>query len=42
VVSDSHHGIDRDNIHVDVASGAKTSRPRLGLVTQLLREGDTL
>ncbi len=37
-----HHGVDRDNIHVDVASGAKASRPKLDLVMQLLREGDTL
>lgn len=35
------HGVDRDNIHVDVASGAKASRPKLDLVMQL-REGDTL
>ncbi|MGW0880053.1 recombinase family protein [Streptomyces sp. NPDC002671] len=36
------HGVDRDNIHVDVASGAQASRPKLDLVMQLLREGDTL
>lgn len=36
------NGVDRDNIHVDVASGAKASRPKLDLVMQLLREGDTL
>lgn len=36
-------GVDRDNIHVDAASGAKASRrPKLDLVLQLLREGDTL
>ncbi|MGA5069342.1 recombinase family protein [Streptomyces exfoliatus] len=35
-------GVDRDNIHVDTASGAKASRPKLDLVIQLLREGDTL
>ena len=35
-------GVDRDNIHVDAASGAKASRPKLNLVLQLLREGDTL
>jgi DNA invertase Pin-like site-specific DNA recombinase len=35
-------GVDRDNIHVDKASGAKASRPKLDLVLQLLREGDTL
>jgi hypothetical protein len=41
------NGVDRDNIHVDVASGAKASRPKLDLIMQLLimqlmREGDTL
>ncbi|MFJ8782277.1 recombinase family protein [Streptomyces sp. NPDC102476] len=36
------NGVDRDNIHVDVASGAKASRPKLDLVMQLMREGDTL
>lgn len=36
------HGVGRDNIHVDVASGAKASRPKLDLVMQLLRQGDTL
>ncbi|WP_223185743.1 recombinase family protein [Streptomyces sp. CBMA152] len=36
------HGVDRDNIHIDVASGAKASRPKLDLVMQLLREGDAL
>ncbi|MFJ9683583.1 recombinase family protein [Streptomyces sp. NPDC101194] len=36
------HGVDRDNIHVDVASGAEASRAKLDLVMQLLREGDTL
>ncbi|MFB7509225.1 recombinase family protein [Streptomyces broussonetiae] len=35
-------GINRDHIHVDTASGAKASRPRLDLVMQLLCEGDTL
>ncbi|MFI2351550.1 recombinase family protein [Streptomyces sp. NPDC019443] len=35
-------GVDRDNIHVDTASGAKASRPKLDLVMQLLREGDAL
>lgn len=35
-------GVARDNIHVDTASGAKASRPKLDLVLQLLREGDTL
>nr|WP_313958883.1 MULTISPECIES: recombinase family protein [Streptomyces] len=33
--------VDRDNIHVDTASGAKASRPKLDLVLQLLREGDS-
>jgi DNA invertase Pin-like site-specific DNA recombinase len=36
------NGVDRDDIHVDVASGAKASRPKLDLVMQLMREGDTL
>ncbi|MFE7539475.1 recombinase family protein [Streptomyces platensis] len=36
------NGVDRDNIHVDVASGAKASRPELDLVMQLMRGGDTL
>jgi hypothetical protein len=31
-----------DNIHLDVASGAKASRPKLDLIMQLLCEGDTL
>ncbi|MFE9386251.1 recombinase family protein [Streptomyces sp. NPDC007025] len=35
-------GVDRENIHIDTASGAKASRPKLDLVLQLLREGDTL
>ena len=35
-------GVDDRHIHVDVASGAKASRPRFDLVMQLLREGDTL
>ncbi|WP_236052192.1 recombinase family protein [Nonomuraea cypriaca] len=35
-------GVDRANIHIDTASGAKASRPKLDLVLQLLREGDTL
>lgn len=35
-------GVEERNIHVDVASGAKSSRPKLDLVTQLLRDGDTL
>ncbi|WP_042374997.1 recombinase family protein [Streptacidiphilus neutrinimicus] len=36
------HGVERSNIHVDTASGAKASRPKLELVLQLLRPGDTL
>jgi DNA invertase Pin-like site-specific DNA recombinase len=32
----------REDIHCDVASGAKASRPKLDLVLQLLRAGDTL
>jgi DNA invertase Pin-like site-specific DNA recombinase len=35
-------GVDRDNIHIDTASGAKSSHPKLGLVIQLLRGGDTV
>jgi DNA invertase Pin-like site-specific DNA recombinase len=35
-------GVDRAGIHLDTASGAKASRPKLDLVLQLLREGDTL
>jgi DNA invertase Pin-like site-specific DNA recombinase len=35
-------GVDRDNIHIDTASGAKSSRPKLDLVMQLLRGGDTV
>jgi DNA invertase Pin-like site-specific DNA recombinase len=35
-------GVDRDNIHLDTASGAKASRPKFDLVMQLLREGDML
>ncbi|MGA5194057.1 recombinase family protein [Streptomyces exfoliatus] len=34
-------GVHRDNIHIDTASAAKASRPKLDLL-QLLREGDTL
>ncbi|MFD9595532.1 recombinase family protein [Kitasatospora sp. NPDC059973] len=36
------HRVERSDIHVDTASGAKASRPRLELVLQLLRPGDTL
>jgi hypothetical protein len=35
-------GVDGASIHLDTASGAKASRPKLDLVLQLLREGDTL
>ncbi|MGV9567323.1 recombinase family protein [Streptomyces sp. NPDC003480] len=35
-------GVTRENIHVDTASGAKASRPKLDLVIHLLRESDTL
>ena len=35
-------GVDRTNIHLDTASRAKASRPKLDLVLQLLREGDRL
>jgi len=35
-------GVAERDIHVDVASGAKASRPKLDLVMQLLRQGDTL
>ncbi|MFI7611074.1 recombinase family protein [Nonomuraea terrae] len=34
-------GVDRNNIHLDKASGAKNSRPSLDLALKLLREGDT-
>ncbi|MBB5781870.1 recombinase family protein [Nonomuraea jabiensis] len=35
-------GVEQGNIHLDTASGAKSSRPKFDLVMQLLREGDTL
>lgn len=35
-------GVAERDIHLDTASGAKASRPKLDLVLQLLREGDTL
>ncbi|MGN9789104.1 recombinase family protein [Nonomuraea sp. ZG12] len=35
-------GVERNDIHLDKASGAKASRPSLDLVLKLLREGDTL
>ncbi len=34
--------VTEENIYVDVASGAKASRPNLDLVPTLLRDGDTL
>jgi len=37
-----HAGVAERDIHLDTASGAKASRPKLDLVLQLLREGDTL
>jgi DNA invertase Pin-like site-specific DNA recombinase len=35
-------GVEKKNIYVETASGAKASRPKLDLVIQLIREGDTL
>jgi len=35
-------GVDRDNIHLDTASGAKASRPKLDLVLGQLLAGDSL
>ncbi|MGW1728094.1 recombinase family protein [Streptomyces sp. NPDC002306] len=35
-------GVEEKNIHVETAGGAKTSRPKLGLVLQHVRQGDTL
>ncbi|MGH3686624.1 MAG: recombinase family protein [Pseudonocardiaceae bacterium] len=35
-------GVEAEGIHVDVASGAKSSRPKLDLAMKLLRDGDTL
>src|SRR5664279_740818 len=35
-------GVAERDVHLDVASGAKASRPELDLVLQLLRDGDTL
>ena len=35
-------GVARDDIHVDHASGAKASRPKLDLILQILRDGDVL
>ncbi|MFJ9709572.1 recombinase family protein [Streptomyces sp. NPDC101234] len=36
------HEVERNNMHIDTASGAKAFRPKLDLVLQLLRPGDTL
>jgi len=35
-------GVTRNDIHVDHASGAKASRPKLDLVLRILRDGDVL
>ncbi|GAB2451939.1 hypothetical protein GCM10027262_76410 [Nocardia tengchongensis] len=35
-------GVDESNIHIDTASGAKSSRPKLDLVLTLARAGDTI
>lgn len=35
-------GVDRTDVHVDTASGAKASRPELDVVLKMLRKGDTL
>jgi DNA invertase Pin-like site-specific DNA recombinase len=35
-------GVEAEDIHIDVASGAKSSRPKLDLAMKLLRGGDTL
>lgn len=35
-------GVAQENIHVDRASGAKASRPKLDLVLRVLRDGDVL
>ena len=35
-------GVAPADIHTDIASGAKASRPQLDLVLRLLRDGDTL
>lgn len=35
-------GVAERDIHLDVVSGARASRPKLDLVLQLIREGDTL
>jgi len=35
-------GVGRDDIHVDHASGAKVSRPKLDLILRVLRDGDVM
>ncbi len=35
-------GVARGDIHVDHASGAKASRPKLDLILRILRDGDVL
>jgi len=35
-------GVGRDDIHVDHASGAKVSRPKLDLILRVLRVGDVM
>ncbi len=35
-------GVAERHIHLDIASGAKASRPKLDPVMQSLRDGDTL
>src|SRR4051812_35221097 len=35
-------GVAETDVHLDVASGAKATRPKLDLVLKLLRAGDTL
>jgi DNA invertase Pin-like site-specific DNA recombinase len=35
-------GVDRGDVYVDTASGAKASRPELDVVLRMLRKSDTL
>jgi DNA invertase Pin-like site-specific DNA recombinase len=35
-------GVERDNVYLDRASGAKASRPQFDIVLRMLRSGDTL
>jgi DNA invertase Pin-like site-specific DNA recombinase len=35
-------GVERDNVYLDRASGAKASRPQFDIVLRILRSGDTL